>query len=173
MRTKRGQSTSRRSKTESAKRGWIGVVASLETRDRLMRDDETWWCLPAEAQQGEIVALYRTRKKFGETQQGIFALFEFGGFDKTQDAKCIDYGHGTLFYGRIRMIKRFARAIPPKELRGDPVFQHSYWMRRSLQGTIFRMSADEVTRLLQVTADIPHFARSGGVKSQTKSHTAA
>lgn len=130
--------------------GWIGVVSSLEARDRLMSEDLTWWCFPLNAKPGAIIAMYRTRKRFGEALQGIFAFCEFRQFEDGHESMCADYGRGGLRYGSMRVLRRLEAPIQPADMRTDATLRNAQWMRRSFQGTMFRLSEVELQKLLQM-----------------------
>ena len=146
--------------TAASSGGWLGVVGSRESLDRLLQDGEHWWCLPAGAQVGAFVAMYCTGQA-SKTQQGVFAVFRLEAFDAERNVECKRYGsssgYGSTAFARLSLVKRVDPPLASKLLRSDPVLSTAQCVRRSFQGTFFALEAREIKRLLRLTgaADSP------------------
>src|SRR5574340_289804 len=74
--------------------GWLGVVGSRESLERLSADGEHWWCLPSGAQVGAPVVMYCTGQ-VSRAHQGVFAVFRLAGFDAERNDACKRYGSSS------------------------------------------------------------------------------
>lgn len=95
--------------TAASSAGWLGVVGARESLDRLLQDDEHWWCLPASAQVGAFVAMYCTGQA-SKSHQGVFAVFRLEAFDAERNVECKRYGsssgYGSTAFARLGLVKR-------------------------------------------------------------------
>jgi hypothetical protein len=156
--TKKHQPESETRPASSASTGWLGVVATVDGRDRLLDPNGAWWCLPNKAKPGALVAMYRTGMRFGVANAGIFALFSFQRFDPAHDTNCMPYGstlsHGALRYAVLSPLKQLSKPIQFRDLKADSVFRYAKCVRRSFQGTVFELTPEEVRRLLEMTREL-------------------
>jgi hypothetical protein len=130
--------------------GWLGVVGSTDSLNRLTQDGEHWWCLPSSAELGSVVAMYCTSQA-SKPQQGVFAFFRLEAFDAERDTECRSYGsssgYGAMSFAQLSLLQRIDPSLPTKLLRADPIFGAAQCVRRSFQGTFFALSQCEVKRL--------------------------
>jgi hypothetical protein len=133
--------------------GWLGVVGSRESLDRLLHDGEHWWCFPAVAQVGSFVAMYCTGQA-SKSHHGVFAVFRLEAFDAERNSECKRYGsssgYGSTAFALLRLVKRIDPPLASKLLRADPILSTAQCVRRSFQGTFFALEAREVKRLTRL-----------------------
>jgi hypothetical protein len=132
--------------------GWVGVIGTKPSLERVLADSTPWWCLPKAAVIGAFVAMYCTSTA-STRGQGIFALYSLTGFESEHDEQCRRYGSTARIFGypafaRLALQKSLDQPLTWREMRLDPVLSSAQCVQRRFQGTFFRLRPVEVRRIL-------------------------
>ena len=101
-------------------------LGSQESFERLQGADEAghWWCLPALAEAGCLVAMYCTAQA-SKPHQGVFAVFRVVGFDSARDSDCKRYvsssGYGVTAFTKLALVQRVTPSLSSKAMRAAPL----------------------------------------------------
>jgi len=111
---------------------------------------DLWWCVSPQAQPGDHMAMYLTRA-VSEEYAGIFGIYEITSLDESRQQECRGFGYhvGGLFnvFAHLKLVQAIAPALPLNTIRSDPILRHTTFVRRSGQGTAFRLTGAEYSRL--------------------------
>jgi hypothetical protein len=125
-------------------RYWIGVTSDREYKKGTK---ESWWCLPYDAKQGDIILFYCPRS-VSTTRQGIFAEATVTTSPESKNKQnylCSGYGtyfsKGSLGYVDVDIKKIFDIKLTAKEMKEDPMLFTQPFVRRNFQGTAFRRAS--------------------------------
>lgn len=129
---------------------WFGVAGS----DNLRNCDITksWWCVPCNAAEGDLLLLYCPRS-VSSARQGIFAEARvlFPPHEKRKEnSYCTGYGFGAktrLAYAEIEIITRFVPTLTAKHMKADPFLGRTNLVRRNFQGTTFPIELKTYQRM--------------------------
>jgi len=121
---------------------WLGITTTAE----LIKNspDESWWCLPQNAQVGDAVLFYCPRSH-SAARQGIFAEYVVTKAPvsraSARNSPCLGYGYGKqLAYTELARKKRFDPALTAKEMKKDQLLANSNFVRRGFQATTFQLA---------------------------------
>lgn len=129
---------------------WFGVAGSDNLRNSAIT--KSWWCVPYNATEGDLILLYCPRS-VSATRQGIFAEARvlFSPHEKRKEnSYCTGYGFGAktrLAYAEIEIVKRFAPTLTAKHMKTDPFLGRTDLVRRNFQGTTFPIELKTYQRM--------------------------
>lgn len=135
---------------------WIAVNNDTEDKSILQRGElKTFWCMPLEAKQGDLVLFYCPRAS-SVKKQGIYAqgVIEYGP-EKTHKNNylCSAYGtnsvKGRLYYAAICVQTVFVENLKFSTLRHLPSMVDSGFVRKNSQGTTFRVTEAQYYEMLR------------------------
>ncbi len=136
---------------------WFGVTGS----DNLRNSDlmKSWWCLPCNATEGDLVLLYCPRS-VSAARQGIFAEARVllpPSEKRKENSYCTGYGFGgktRLAYAEIEIIERFVPTLTAKHMKSDPFLARTDLVRRNFQGTTFPIDEKTYQRMKSRLGDL-------------------
>lgn len=125
---------------------WIGVIGSSISFKRFL-NKEYWFCMPPSANIGDIVAMYVSRKA-SESKAGIFAFYKIKLKDESRVDQCRQYGSLSgsgekLSYVEFELITNLKKSITFQDIKKEPRFINSLYVRRQMQATYFKISNSE------------------------------
>ena len=127
---------------------FLGIAASRELTNP--ETTESFWCVPASAEKGDVILLYCPRAE-SAARQGLFAesIIETAP-GKENDFLCSGFGIGNeiLRHVRIKIKRRFKPALTAADMKRDPVLMSSGFVRRNFQGTVFFLQETLAKRIL-------------------------
>lgn len=116
---------------------FLGIATSKKLTDP--ETTESFWCVPASAEKGDVILLYCPRSE-STARQGVFAESVI----ETEPSKenhflCSGFGVGkeSLWHVHIKIKRRFKPALTAADMKSDPVLMSAGFVRRNFQGTIF------------------------------------
>lgn len=134
---------------------WIAVNNDTDDKSILQSGElKTFWCMPLEAKQGDLVLFYCPRAS-SVKKQGIYAqgIIEYGP-EKTHKNNylCSAYGatnvKGRLYYAAISIQTVFFENLKFSTLRHLPSMIGSVFVRRNSQGTTFKVTEAQYFEML-------------------------
>jgi predicted RNA-binding protein with PUA-like domain len=125
---------------------WIGVIGSSMSFKRFL-NNELWFCMPPAADVGDVVVMYVSRKG-SEPKAGVFAFYKIKLKDESKVDQCRQYGSlsGTgerLSYVEFELIANLDRSISFQDMKKEPRFFNTLYVRRQMQATYFKISNSE------------------------------
>ena len=131
MASKRKGST--RQDAKARRRLWIGVSASsLDARP-----NESWWCAPKDAAPGDSLVMY-------QRLLGIARLERIESPPEIRESRCSD---ANLLTVKTRFLFAIDPPITARELRTHTILRDLAAVRRSFQGTCFRVPEEYLLHL--------------------------
>ena len=132
---------------------WIGIVSSPSSHKRLSEHTETYFCMPAECQMGDIVTLYVTRR--ASKNPGLFGIFSIDKLDSSKDTECRTYETITRrsdcsSYVEISLLYAPKEPIGIELLKSNPILGSSTFVKKNMLGTYFRVSKSEYGVILNL-----------------------
>lgn len=125
---------------------WIGVIGSSISLKRFL-NNEFWFCMPPTANVGDILAMYAS-KKAAESKAGVFAFYKIKLKDETKVDQCRQYGSHSgvgerLSYVELELIANLDKSITFQDIKKEPRFINTLYVRRQMQATYFKISSSE------------------------------
>jgi|GEM_PF-2364523 len=132
---------------------WIGIVSSPSAHKRLSEHTETYFCMPAECQTGDIVTLYVTRRAY--KNPGLFGIFSIDKLNPSKDTECKTYETITRksdcsSYIEISLLNAPKEPIGIELLKTNPILGASTFVKKNMLGTHFRASKSEYGAILNL-----------------------
>jgi predicted RNA-binding protein with PUA-like domain len=136
---------------------WIGVIGSSFSFKRFLNND-FWFCMPPAASVGDIVVMYVSRKG-SEVKAGVFAFYKIKLKDETKHDKCRQYGSLSgagekLTYVEFDLIKNLDKSITFQDIKNEPRFINTLYVRRQMQATYFKISNSEYETFVNLSNKI-------------------
>jgi predicted RNA-binding protein with PUA-like domain len=125
---------------------WIGVIGSSMSFKRFL-NNELWFCMPPSADEGDIVVMYVSRKG-SEPRAGVFAFYKIKLKDESKVDQCRQYGSLSgagerLSYVEFELIVNLDKSISFQDIKKEPRFFNTLYVRRQMQATYFKISNSE------------------------------
>lgn len=125
---------------------WIGVIGSSMSFKRFL-NNEFWFCMPPAANVGDIVVMYVSRKG-SEPKAGVFAFYKIKLKDESKVDQCRQYGSLSgagerLSYVEFELIANLDKSISFQDIKKEPRFINTLYVRRQMQATYFKISNSE------------------------------
>ncbi len=125
---------------------WIGVIGSSMSFKRFL-NNELWFCMPPSADEGDIVVMYVSRKG-SEPKAGVFAFYKIKLKDESKVDQCRQYGSLSgagerLSYVEFELIANLDKSISFQDMKKEPRFFNTLYIRRQMQATYFKISNSE------------------------------
>jgi hypothetical protein len=114
-------------------RAWLGVMA----RTAEVRPAKSWWCAAKDASPGDALVMY-------QAGIGIIRIERIESVPTHRETRCSQVNLMTV---DTRLVSTLKQPITAKELRSDPALRSLSAVRRSFQGTCFRVPAEQWPRL--------------------------
>jgi len=132
---------------------WISIVSSPVSHKRLTEHTETYFCMPAGCQTGDIVTLYVTRR--ASKNPGLFGIFSIDKLDPSKDAECKTYEtitrrSGCSSYVEISLLHIPREPIGIEILKANLTLGTSTFVKKNMLGTYFRATKSEYGAILNL-----------------------
>ncbi len=128
---------------------WLGVISKENTLKEFTQSDK-WFCLPIGASVGDKIVMYvtaRLAKKLG----GAIGIYELT-HKSPNDSLCKKYGgySNPLQCYELNLSVSLNPPISLESLKANPTLRRSQAIRRSFQGTVFKLSTEEFEAVLSL-----------------------
>lgn len=132
---------------------WIIVIGSKVTKENFDKNTDVWFCLPPEAQVGDMVLSYFTLKT--TKLPGVSSIYKISGKDSCKDDKCKNYGAFSgmgqgLSFVKLELVESFSEPLSNKTIKNHPLLFNFTYARRNFQATFFKITTFEFNLITEL-----------------------